>query len=71
MLIKIEYWLQFFATLTGIVVIIVPLLSFRRADAHVRGRSSGAAAGLLRWPVMLAQTILFVAIGILLWRPLL
>ena len=66
----IEYWLQLLTTLTGIAVIIIPLQGFRHEQAHVRGRSSGAATGLLRWPVMLVQTALFVAIGIALWRPL-
>ena len=66
----IDYWLQFLTTLTGLAAIIIPLLGFRRAGVHTRGRSSGAAANLLRWPVMLAITIGYVAIGIVLWRPL-
>ena len=70
MLLTIEYWLRILASLTGLIVIAIPLLSFRRADAHIRGRESGAASRLLRWPVMLVQTIIFVAIGIVLWRPL-
>jgi len=70
MVFKIEYWLQLFTALTGMVVILIPLLGFRRAEAHLRGRSSGATARLLRWPVVLIQTSLFVAVGIALWRPL-
>lgn len=70
MLFKIEYWLQHFATLTGFAVILIPLLGYRRADVSLRGRNSGAATSLLRWPVMLIQTMLFVAIGIMLWIPL-
>ena len=66
----IEQWLKLFATLTGLAVILIPLLGFRHEQAHIRGRSSGAATGLLRWPVMLALTIGYVAIGISLWRPL-
>lgn len=69
MLSKIEYWLQLLAALTGIAVIAIPLLGFRHADAYLRGRSSGATARLLRWPVMLVQTVIFVVIGIALWRP--
>ena len=69
MLSTIERWLRFLATLTGIFVIIIPLFGFRRADAHLRGRASGAAARLLRWPVMLVQTVIFMAIGIALWHP--
>jgi protein-S-isoprenylcysteine O-methyltransferase Ste14 len=70
MLSKIEHWLRLLTTLTGIVVILIPLLGFRRAGAYDRGRSSGAVARLLRWSVMLAFTIGYVAIGIALWRPL-
>jgi protein-S-isoprenylcysteine O-methyltransferase Ste14 len=70
MLCTIEHWIQLFATLTGVAVILIPLLGFRRAQSHVRGRSSGAVASFLRWPAMLVQTVLFVAIGIALWRPL-
>lgn len=70
MLSKIEQNLQCFATLMGIAVIIIPLLGFRRTGAFDRGRSSGAAAGLLRWPMMLTLTIVYVAIGIALWHPL-
>ena len=50
-------------------MILIPLLSFRHAHIYIRGRSSGAAARLLRWPVIFIQTILFVAVGIALWRP--
>jgi protein-S-isoprenylcysteine O-methyltransferase Ste14 len=70
MLPTIEHWLKLLTTLTGIAVILIPLLGFRRAQSYDRGRSSGAAARLLRWPVMLAFTIGYVAIGIALWRPL-
>lgn len=70
MLAKIEYWLQLLAILTGIAIILIPLLGFRRANVQLRERDSGGAARLLRWPVMLIQTVIFVAIGIALWRPL-
>jgi protein-S-isoprenylcysteine O-methyltransferase Ste14 len=70
MLFTSEYWLQLLTTLTGIAVILIPLLGFRRAQSYDRGRSSGAAARLLRWPVMLALTVGYVAVGIALWRPL-
>jgi protein-S-isoprenylcysteine O-methyltransferase Ste14 len=68
--VTIEHWLQRLAVLAGMVVILTPLLGFRRERVHTRGRKSGAAANLLRWPVMLAQTVLFIAVGVLLWHPL-
>jgi protein-S-isoprenylcysteine O-methyltransferase Ste14 len=70
MLPTIEHWLQLFTILTGIAVIIIPLLGFRRARAYDRGRDSGAAARLLRWPMMLTVTVIYVVIGIALWYPL-
>ena len=66
----IDYWLKLLTILTGIAVILIPLLGFRHAQTHIRGRNSGAAARLLRWPVMLIQTLLFVGVGIALWYPL-
>ena len=70
MLSTIEHWFQLLAVLTGIAVIIIPLLGFRREQVRLRGRESGAASRLLRWPVMLAFTLGYVAVGIALWRPL-
>lgn len=70
MLPTIERWLRLLTTLTGIAVILIPLLGFRREQVRLRGRSSGATASLLRWPVMLAVTLGYVVVGIALWRPL-
>ena len=70
MLLLFNYYLKLITILTGIAVILIPLLGFRRAGAYDRGRSSGAAARLLRWPMMLTLTVIYVAIGIALWRPL-
>jgi protein-S-isoprenylcysteine O-methyltransferase Ste14 len=70
MFVTIECWLQLLAALTGIAAILIPLLGFRHEQVRARGRDSGPAARLLRWPVMLIQTVVFVAIGIVLWRPL-
>ena len=66
----IEHWIQLFTILTGIAAILIPLLGFRHEQLRVRGRNSGAAACLLRWPTMLTLTITYVAVGIALWRPL-
>jgi len=70
MLSKIEYWFQLLTALTGMAVILIPLFGFRHADTHLRGRDSGASAGLLRWPMMLTLTIIYMTVGIVLWRPL-
>ena len=70
MLTTIEYWLQLLTVLTGITVILIPLLGFRREQVRLRGRSLGTETGLLRWPGMLALTIVYVTVGIALWRPL-
>ena len=70
MLTTIEYWLQLLTVLTGITVILIPLLGFRREQVRFRGRSLGTETGLLRWPGMLALTIVYVTVGIALWRPL-
>jgi protein-S-isoprenylcysteine O-methyltransferase Ste14 len=68
--VTVEHWLQLLAVLAGIAVILIPLLGFRCAERRVRGRESGVAASLLRWPVMLVQTVLFVVVGVLSWHPL-
>lgn len=70
MLSSIEHWLQFLATLTGLAVIFIPIIDFRHAESRLRGRELGAVARLLRWPVMLVQTIFFVVLGIAAWHSL-
>jgi len=70
MLLLVNFYLQLITALTGIAVIFIPLLGFRHAGVRARGRSSGAAIHLLRWPMTLVLTIGYVAIGIALWRPL-
>jgi protein-S-isoprenylcysteine O-methyltransferase Ste14 len=56
--------------MTGISVILIPLMGFHREQTRLHGRDSGAAARLLRWPAMLIQTLLLVTVGIALWHPL-
>lgn len=62
-------WLNRIAALAGVVVLLVPLLSFRRLDQRARQSSSGLLAGVLHWPYMIVMTILFVLAGVLLWKP--
>ncbi len=54
----------------GVVVIVLPVLGFWRAGARPRGRSSGRGAGLLRRPAVVVLAVLYVTVGILLWKPL-
>ena len=70
MLSAFEHWFQLLATLTGITVIAIPLFGFRSAESRIRGRNLGGTDRLLRWPLMLALTIIYVMVGIVLWRPL-
>jgi len=69
-LLRVDYYLKILAALTGLVLIIIALLGFCRAQILVRGRILGVAVRFLRWPFMLVLTISYVAAGILLWRPL-
>lgn len=62
-------WLNRIAALAGVVVLLVPLLSFRRLDQRARQSSSGLLAGVLHWPYMIVMTILFVLAAVLLWKP--
>jgi protein-S-isoprenylcysteine O-methyltransferase Ste14 len=66
---NLETWAWRIAIVLGIVVIVLPVLGFRRASARPRGRVSGRAMSLLRWPAVAALAVLYVAGGVLLWRP--
>ncbi len=66
----IEQWVIRGATVAGLLVLMVVIMGFRRSARRPGGRSLGWAARLLRWPVMLALLLLFIAVGTLLWRPL-
>jgi protein-S-isoprenylcysteine O-methyltransferase Ste14 len=70
MLERLEAWATGIAIALGVVVIVLPVLGFWRAGGRPRGRSSGRAADLLRRPAVVALAILYVAVGVLLWRPL-
>lgn len=65
----LEAWASRIAIGLGIIVIVLPVLGFRRASARPQGRVSGRASSLLRWPVVAALAVLYVAAGVLLWKP--
>jgi len=53
----------------GLVAIVAPVVSVLLLARRPRGRASGKAKGVRSWPVVLLMTAGFVALGILLWRP--
>lgn len=65
----VESWVIWAATATGAVILVLPLVrvwSTRRAS---RGKKSGPASFLTRWPGVLLASAAFIAIGFLLWKP--
>lgn len=66
----IETWILGIAKVTGIIVILTPLLGYRRSLTRRRGRVEGKGQGALRWPFVFTLAILYVGVGILLWVPI-
>jgi protein-S-isoprenylcysteine O-methyltransferase Ste14 len=61
---------QIIVITTGLVAILAPVARVLFAAGHSKGRTTGTGSGLRRWPAILGITVLFVAAGIFLWRPL-
>ncbi len=59
-----------FATISGFIVIMLPLISLLRNLGRVKGRSIGSGSVFRNWPAVAIFTLGFVVLGILLWRPL-
>jgi len=68
-LITLQTWVTRVAALTGSVTLVTPVWGFWRLDKQRRAHRSGKLANVLRFPFMLIMTVLFVAAGVLLWRP--
>lgn len=65
----LEVWITRLATAVGLPVLIVPLVRVWWSRRAPRGRSSGESSQLTRWPAIFALAAVYIAIGILLWKP--
>jgi protein-S-isoprenylcysteine O-methyltransferase Ste14 len=66
----VEQALRVIAGAAGIVTLGIALVMMVAARRRPAGREEGAAHWALRIPLMLVATALFLAAGILLWRPI-
>jgi len=66
----LELWLGRICAVTGFATLGVALWSMFRHLSRPAGRESGAARSLLRRPVLLDETFLCLALGVVQWRPL-
>lgn len=66
----IEEWTLGVAKIAGILVIILPILGYRKFGKRERSLSTGKGLQTLRWPFIVIAAILYVAVGILLWKPI-
>lgn len=67
---KIDMVIRYLAAVSGWIVIILPLVSLLRSSRRAKGRTIGSGSGLRRWPAVAVMTIGFIALGVLLWKPL-
>jgi len=56
--------------LAAVITLAAILTGFRRSDARPAGTRTGPATRFLRWTFLAAATVLWIGIGVLLWRPL-
>jgi protein-S-isoprenylcysteine O-methyltransferase Ste14 len=69
-MIEIEQLIRFLAILSGIIVLIAPLRLLLWQSRRPKGRTTGKAASTRKWFGVLLITIVLVAIGFLLWKPI-
>ena len=62
--------LRILVTVSGIVVILLPLINLLRHSRREKGRSIGTGRFLRRWPVAISTTIGLLIAGCLLWKPI-
>lgn len=67
---SLELWLSRLGALAGFATLAIALWGLFRGQTRAAGRETGVAHRYLRWPYLLIATILYVAVCILLWRPL-
>lgn len=66
----IESWLQFLAAIAGLATLTIALLAMFASLRRPAGREEGRSRFALRAPLLLAATIAFFGVGVLLWIPL-
>lgn len=66
----LEKWVKRVGVLAGLAAILVPVISYRRADRQPRGRKTPGASPRLTWPQMAGATAGYIGGGALLWRPI-
>ncbi len=66
----IEQWLRSLGAIAGLATLAVALVSMYKSLRRPAGREERGARFALRIPILLLATILFVGVGVLLWRPL-
>ena len=67
---SVELWISRLAALDAVIIFALPLINIFRSKDVSRGRSSGAQAEVLRWPVILLITIAVIVAGVVLWKPI-
>jgi protein-S-isoprenylcysteine O-methyltransferase Ste14 len=55
---------------TGLVAILAPVARVLFAAGRMKGRTTGGGSVFRRWPVIVCITVIFLAMGFLLWQPL-
>ena len=68
MMSALEKWVRRVGVLAGLAAILVPVISYHRADRRPRGRKTPGAAPRLTWPQMAGATAVYLGGGFLLWR---
>jgi protein-S-isoprenylcysteine O-methyltransferase Ste14 len=66
----IEQWLRGLGAVAGLATLATALTAMFQSLRQPAGREERGARFALRTPVLLVTTILFFAVGVLLWRPL-
>jgi protein-S-isoprenylcysteine O-methyltransferase Ste14 len=65
-----EAWIGRLGGAAGILTLAAALWGIYRYRTRAVGRAEGPSARLLRWPLLLGATAIYIALCILLWRPL-
>ena len=66
----LERWIRLIAIASGVLVICLPLLRLWQSRDAIRGRSSGGRISWTRWSAVFILSILYISVGILLWKPI-